>query len=152
MEKHARAATKNPKRSSAGIPVRAYWCEVLAEGEVYGTRESVPYILGTFQTISPKLALRWLQSEAERIADRPGPGALGVGQAVDAGGHCAYFRRPLRIPVLDRRPQRTSRGPRTTQGRNSVVGGHPGQGMSLHPDRVARGRFPARVQPRAAHR
>lgn len=57
---------------SAG-PARAYWCEVLAEGEVYGTRETVPFVLGTFQTISPKLALRWLQSEAERIADRLDP-------------------------------------------------------------------------------
>ncbi|WP_234336135.1 hypothetical protein [Streptomyces sp. NRRL S-920] len=43
---------------------------MLAEGEVCGTRETVPYVLGTFQTISPKLALRWLRSEAERIADR----------------------------------------------------------------------------------
>ncbi len=73
MEKHARMATGNPERSSAGIPVRAYWCEVLAEGEVYGTREMVSYVLSTFQTISPKLALRWLQSEAERIADRLDP-------------------------------------------------------------------------------
>ncbi|WP_202442189.1 MULTISPECIES: hypothetical protein [unclassified Streptomyces] len=73
MEKHARTATGSPERSSVGIPVRAYWCEVLAEGEVYGTRETVPYVLGTFQTISPKLALRWLQGEAERIADRLDP-------------------------------------------------------------------------------
>ncbi|AYV25563.1 hypothetical protein EES41_02305 [Streptomyces sp. ADI95-16] len=73
MEKHARMAMGNPERSSAGISARAYWCEVLAEGEVYGTRETVPYVLGTFQTISPKLALRWLRSEAERIADRLDP-------------------------------------------------------------------------------
>ncbi|MFF0446425.1 hypothetical protein ACFYT4_08420 [Streptomyces sp. NPDC004609] len=73
MEKHARTATGNPERTSAGIPTRAYWCDVLAEGEVYGTRETVPYVLGTFPTISPKLALRWLQSEAERIADRLDP-------------------------------------------------------------------------------
>ncbi|GAA3856187.1 hypothetical protein GCM10023084_07610 [Streptomyces lacrimifluminis] len=46
-----------------------YWCEVLAEGEVYGTREIVAYWLGTFQTISPKLALRWLGTQALRIAD-----------------------------------------------------------------------------------
>ncbi|MFD7107282.1 hypothetical protein [Streptomyces celluloflavus] len=73
MEKHARTATGNPERSSAGIPARAYWCEVLAEGAVYGTRERVPYVLGTFRTISPKLALRWLQGETERIADRLDP-------------------------------------------------------------------------------
>lgn len=73
MEKHARTATGSPERSRAGIPVRAYWCEVLAEGEVYGTRETVPYVLGTFQTISPKLALRWLRSEAELVADRLDP-------------------------------------------------------------------------------
>ncbi|MFE9612683.1 hypothetical protein [Streptomyces sp. NPDC006012] len=73
MEKRTRTATRNPERFSAGIQGRAYWCEVLAEGEVYGTRETVPYVLGTFQTISPKLALRWLQGEAERIADRLDP-------------------------------------------------------------------------------
>ncbi|MFE4451080.1 hypothetical protein [Streptomyces sp. NPDC056796] len=73
MEKHVRTAMGTPERSSAGMPTRAYWCEVLAEGEVYGTRETVPYVLGTFQTISPKLALRWLQGEAERIADRLDP-------------------------------------------------------------------------------
>ncbi|MGW3951183.1 hypothetical protein ACWEKM_09620 [Streptomyces sp. NPDC004752] len=73
MEKHARTAVGNPERSSAGIAGRAYWCEVLAEGEVYGTREVVPYVLGTFQTISPKLALRWLRGQAERIADRLDP-------------------------------------------------------------------------------
>ncbi|MEV7831572.1 hypothetical protein AB0P12_13230 [Streptomyces subrutilus] len=73
MEQHTRTAMGNPERSSAGMPARAYWCEVLAEGEVYGTRETVPYVLGTFQTISPKLALRWLRSEAGRIADRLDP-------------------------------------------------------------------------------
>ncbi|QNE79231.1 hypothetical protein F0344_14285 [Streptomyces finlayi] len=43
---------------------------------MYGTRETVAYVLGTFRTISPKFALRWLQGEAERIADRldPDPG------------------------------------------------------------------------------
>ncbi|WP_411084313.1 hypothetical protein [Streptomyces sp. cmx-18-6] len=50
-----------------------YWAEVRAEGPVYGTRETVPHVLGTFQTISPKLALRWLQGEAARIADRLDP-------------------------------------------------------------------------------
>lgn len=69
MDKHARTATGNPERSATGLPARAYWCEVLAGGEVYGTRETVPYVLATFQTISPKIALRWLQGEAEHLAD-----------------------------------------------------------------------------------
>lgn len=73
MEKRTRTATGTPELSSAGIPTRAYWCEVRAEGEVFGTRETVPYVLGTFRTISPKFALRWLQGEAERIADRLDP-------------------------------------------------------------------------------
>ncbi|MFI5687383.1 hypothetical protein [Streptomyces sp. NPDC051636] len=47
-----------------------YWCEVLAEGFVCGTGESARYVLATYQTISPVLALRWLRSEALRIADR----------------------------------------------------------------------------------
>ncbi|MEE1929255.1 hypothetical protein V1J52_13885 [Streptomyces sp. TRM 70351] len=50
-----------------------YWCDVRAEGFVYGTGESVPYVLGTFPTISPVLALRWLRSQALRIADRLDP-------------------------------------------------------------------------------
>ncbi|WP_330174521.1 hypothetical protein OG875_13805 [Streptomyces sp. NBC_01498] len=48
---------------------RSYWCEVRAEGEVYGTGETAAFVLGTFGTISPKLALRWLRGQAERIAD-----------------------------------------------------------------------------------
>ncbi|MFD5895921.1 hypothetical protein [Streptomyces sp. NPDC060366] len=54
-------------------PTRAYWCEVLAEGEVYGRGQTAAFVLGTFSTISPKLALRWLSGEAERIADRLDP-------------------------------------------------------------------------------
>ncbi|MFJ6566880.1 hypothetical protein ACIQNU_05635 [Streptomyces sp. NPDC091292] len=50
-----------------------YWSEVRAEGPVYGTSEAAQYVLGTFQTISPILALRWLQGEALRIADRLDP-------------------------------------------------------------------------------
>lgn len=50
-----------------------YWAEVRAEGPVYGTGEVVSYVLGTFQTISPVLALRWLRGEARRIADRLDP-------------------------------------------------------------------------------
>jgi hypothetical protein len=47
-----------------------YRCEVLAEGLVYGADETVRYVLGTFRTISPVLALRWLGGQALWIADR----------------------------------------------------------------------------------
>ncbi|GAA2984896.1 hypothetical protein [Streptomyces fulvorobeus] len=50
-----------------------YRCEVRAEGLVYGTGRTLPYVLGTFRTISPVLALRWIRSEARRIADRLDP-------------------------------------------------------------------------------
>ncbi|WP_405614348.1 hypothetical protein OG292_16570 [Streptomyces sp. NBC_01511] len=46
---------------------------MLAEGEVYGTGRTVAFVFGTFSSISPKLALRWLGGEAERIADRLDP-------------------------------------------------------------------------------
>ncbi|MFD7115715.1 hypothetical protein ACFWAA_01470 [Streptomyces sp. NPDC059922] len=72
MKAHARTAVGDPELSNAAMPA-AYWCEVLAEGEVFGTRETVGFVLGTFSTISPKLALRWLRGEAERIADRLDP-------------------------------------------------------------------------------
>ncbi len=50
-----------------------YWCEVRAEGRVHGTGQLAQYVLGTFRTISPMLALRWLRGEALRIADRLDP-------------------------------------------------------------------------------
>ncbi|WP_432066389.1 hypothetical protein [Streptomyces sp. C10-9-1] len=50
-----------------------YWAEVRAEGPVYGTGETVQHVLGTTQSISPVLALRWLRGEALRIADRLDP-------------------------------------------------------------------------------
>ncbi|WP_340558593.1 hypothetical protein [Streptomyces sp. GSL17-111] len=50
-----------------------YRCAVLAEGLVYGTGTSAPYILGAFHTLSPVLALRWLRAQALRIADRLDP-------------------------------------------------------------------------------
>ena len=48
---------------------RAYWCEVFAEGQVYGTGETAAFVMGTFGSISPKLALRWLRGQAARIAN-----------------------------------------------------------------------------------
>ncbi|MEE1930370.1 hypothetical protein V1J52_19655 [Streptomyces sp. TRM 70351] len=50
-----------------------YWCEVRAEGLVYGTGGTASCLLGTFQTISPVLALRWLRGQAVRLADRLDP-------------------------------------------------------------------------------
>ncbi|WP_415956386.1 hypothetical protein [Streptomyces sp. 021-4] len=50
-----------------------YWAESRAEGPVYGTGETAQFVLGTFQTISPVLVLRWLRGEALRIADRLDP-------------------------------------------------------------------------------
>ncbi|MBW1601424.1 hypothetical protein JJV70_04740 [Streptomyces sp. JJ66] len=58
----------------SGTPApTGYWCEVRAEGLVYGTGATVPYVLGTFATPSPVLALRWLRAEARRIANRLDP-------------------------------------------------------------------------------
>ncbi|MFF2846868.1 hypothetical protein ACFVT5_11100 [Streptomyces sp. NPDC058001] len=51
----------------------SYCCEVHAEGPVYGTGETAHHVLGTFHTISPVLVLRWLRSQALRIADRLDP-------------------------------------------------------------------------------
>ncbi|MFF8415418.1 hypothetical protein [Streptomyces sp. NPDC015680] len=49
-----------------------YRCEALAEGLVCGTDETARYVLGTFRTISPVLALRWLGGQALWIVDRLG--------------------------------------------------------------------------------
>ncbi|MFF3953685.1 hypothetical protein ACFYY1_10785 [Streptomyces sp. NPDC001890] len=48
----------------------SYRCEAVAEGLVYGTDEAARYVLGSFWTISPVLALRWLGGQALWIVDR----------------------------------------------------------------------------------
>lgn len=59
---------------TSGKPQPAgYRAEVRAEGPVYGTRETAQYVLGTFQSFSPVLVIRWLRGEARRIADRLDP-------------------------------------------------------------------------------
>ncbi|MFI5772914.1 hypothetical protein ACIA74_31255 [Streptomyces sp. NPDC051658] len=56
-----------------GLPEpTSYQCEALAEGLMCGTDETARYVLGTFRTISPVLALRWLGGQALWIADRLG--------------------------------------------------------------------------------
>ncbi|MGW7542228.1 hypothetical protein ACWGKQ_14060 [Streptomyces sp. NPDC054770] len=50
-----------------------YWCEVRADGLVYGWGTQATFILGTHETISPVLALRWIIGNARHIADRLDP-------------------------------------------------------------------------------
>ncbi|MCS0634609.1 hypothetical protein NX801_02810 [Streptomyces sp. LP05-1] len=63
----------NPDTDTTSAEPAIYWCEVAAEGPVYSTGRVVRYVLGTWQTLSPVLALRWLRGEARRIADRLDP-------------------------------------------------------------------------------
>ncbi|MFF4079794.1 hypothetical protein ACFYZN_10330 [Streptomyces sp. NPDC001777] len=51
----------------------SYWCEAVAEGPVYGIGRTARYVLGTFRTISPVLAVRWLGGQALWIVDRLDP-------------------------------------------------------------------------------
>ncbi|MCC3767577.1 hypothetical protein [Streptomyces sp. UNOC14_S4] len=46
-----------------------YWCQVIAEGSVYGKGEWERSVLGNFQTPFVGRALRWLRRQALRIAD-----------------------------------------------------------------------------------
>ncbi|MEU6921745.1 hypothetical protein [Streptomyces sp. NPDC046631] len=56
-----------------GTPEQAgYLCEAVAEGLVCGADGTARYVLGTFRTISPVLALRWLGGQALWIVDRLG--------------------------------------------------------------------------------
>ncbi|MEU2667646.1 hypothetical protein ABZ622_02075 [Streptomyces sp. NPDC007164] len=58
---------------SNGLPEQvSYQCAAVAEGLVYGTGGTARYVLGTFRTISPVLALRWLGGQALWIVDRLG--------------------------------------------------------------------------------
>ncbi|MFJ1710818.1 MULTISPECIES: hypothetical protein [unclassified Streptomyces] len=47
-----------------------YRCEALAEESECGLDETARYVLGTFRTASPALALRWLGGQALWIVDR----------------------------------------------------------------------------------
>lgn len=51
----------------------AYRAEIRAEGLVYGTGQEAPWLLAIYQTLSPKLAQRWLQGEVLRLARRLDP-------------------------------------------------------------------------------
>ncbi|MFJ2894028.1 hypothetical protein ACIO87_03970 [Streptomyces sp. NPDC087218] len=51
----------------------SYLCEAVAEGPVYGIGRTARYVLGTFRTISPVLAVRWLGGQALWIVDRLDP-------------------------------------------------------------------------------
>ncbi|MFE3069641.1 hypothetical protein [Streptomyces sp. NPDC059247] len=51
----------------------AYVAEVYAVGPVAGTWLPTTYSLASFESISPKLVLRWLRGEALRLADRLDP-------------------------------------------------------------------------------
>ncbi|MEU6873678.1 hypothetical protein [Streptomyces sp. NPDC046751] len=50
-----------------------YRCEALAEESECGLDETARYVLGTFRTASPVLALRWLGGQALWIVDRLEP-------------------------------------------------------------------------------
>lgn len=51
-----------------------YWAQVRAEGLVYGRGGAwVPYVLGTFRSISPVLAVHWVRGQALCVADRLDP-------------------------------------------------------------------------------
>ncbi|MDK1472256.1 hypothetical protein QNO07_02240 [Streptomyces sp. 549] len=75
---------------SNGSQPAGYRCEVRADGLVYGTGETVPYVLGTFQSISTILALRWLRTAALRIADRLDPDPQ----------HSTWVRLFMRLPTV----------------------------------------------------
>ncbi|MFJ6568688.1 hypothetical protein ACIQNU_14785 [Streptomyces sp. NPDC091292] len=59
--------------TSAASDQPSYRCEVHAEGVVHGAGHTAHHILSTHDTISPILAIRWLRSQALRIADRLDP-------------------------------------------------------------------------------
>ncbi|MFD8823081.1 hypothetical protein ACFV1C_12075 [Streptomyces sp. NPDC059605] len=86
-----RSATgREDGRSGANGPRQpgGYLCEAVVEGPVYGTGDTARYVLGTFRTISPVLALRWLGGQALRIVDRLDPDPR----------HSAWVQPSMRLP------------------------------------------------------
>jgi hypothetical protein len=71
--------------------LREFRCDVVAEGAVYGIRETVPFVLATWHAVSPRQALLWMRVQALRIANgldpdpRSSPWARQVPGAVDSG-------------------------------------------------------------------
>ncbi|MFJ2813830.1 hypothetical protein [Streptomyces sp. NPDC087294] len=66
------------RRTGLALEPSSYRAEVRAEWSAPGTGEPTWLVLGTFQSISPKLILRWLAGEAVRVADRLAPRPTGT--------------------------------------------------------------------------
>ncbi|MCC2276163.1 hypothetical protein LKL35_12160 [Streptomyces sp. ET3-23] len=79
--------------SDAADSMRGYWCEVIAEGPVYGKDEWVRVSLGTFQTPFVGRALRWLRRQALRVAD-------GLDPAPDAASSLCASLRPVECATI----------------------------------------------------
>ncbi|MFJ8332887.1 hypothetical protein [Streptomyces sp. NPDC094437] len=62
-----------PRTGVRPLEPSLYRAEVRAEGPVHGTGENAQCVLATFQSISPKLALRWLAGQALHLAERLDP-------------------------------------------------------------------------------
>ncbi|TSB19392.1 hypothetical protein [Streptomyces benahoarensis] len=50
-----------------------YFAEVRCEGRPFGSSVTASHVLGTFRTISPVLAVRWLRGQARYLAERLDP-------------------------------------------------------------------------------
>ncbi|MER8230453.1 hypothetical protein [Streptomyces sp. NPDC094049] len=81
---------------SRAVILPAYVGEVYAVGPIAGTWLPTTYSLGRFESISPKLVLRWLRGEALRLADRLDPDPARVARlppftyrVAPPGPHCA---------------------------------------------------------------
>ncbi|MFJ8333656.1 hypothetical protein [Streptomyces sp. NPDC094437] len=62
-----------PRTGARPLEPSLYRAEVRAEGPVHGTGENAQCVLAAFQSISPKLVLRWLSGRALHLAERLDP-------------------------------------------------------------------------------
>ncbi|MFJ6740529.1 hypothetical protein ACIQOU_16730 [Streptomyces sp. NPDC091279] len=65
--------TPFPRTGIPPLEPSLYRAEVRAEGPVHGTGENAQCVLASFQSISPKLVLRWLSGRALHLAERLDP-------------------------------------------------------------------------------
>lgn len=72
-----------------------YFAEVRCEGRPFGSDVTASHVLGTFRTISPVLAVRWLRGQARHLAER-----------LDPDPERAPWVRPVRSPADARPPLR----------------------------------------------
>lgn len=81
--------------------MKGYIAEVRAEGRPFGSDRTAMHVLGSFRTISPVLAVRWLRGRARYLAERLDPDPVRVPWVRPAAGRARDCLADLRAWAAD---------------------------------------------------